>query len=141
MSFRSFVRTAAVLLGLVVPTFAFAAYTTGDVNLRTGPGTGYPGHHHGACRHLCEEPRLRWRRLVPRRFGGVTGWMSAGYIAGGAPRYYAPPPPRYYYPPPPPVAYPRYYYPRAYYPRPYYYYPRPYRGGPYYNFSFSYKGH
>lgn len=128
MSLRSLAIAAGLLIGLGVPTVASAAYTTGSVNLRSGPGVNY--------RVITTAPRgayvrvqtcvPRWCRVVLR---GRIGWMSAGYIASAPPRYRAP---RYYYrpAPPPPVYYPRYYYPRAPVYRPYPY-PYPYRYRPY----------
>jgi hypothetical protein len=122
---------AGLFLGIAVPTAASAAYTTGDVNLRTGPGTGYavittaPA---GSFVNVLGCPSS-WCRV---NFRGIVGWMSAGYI-GSAPRYY---PPKVYYPP---RAYPRYYPQPYYYPRPYpyprYYYPRAYPG-----YRFGYRG-
>jgi uncharacterized protein YraI len=133
MSFRSLAVAGAFVLGLVAPHAALAAFTTGDVNLRTGPGTGYPiittAPAGASVKIFSCAPS--WCNVA---FRGWRGWMSASYLGRAAPRvYYAPVRPRAYYRPPVVV------YPRTYYPRPYYYYPRP-RPGPYYGFYFGYGG-
>lgn len=131
MSLRSLAIAAGILVGLAVPTAASASYTTGSVNLRTGPGTGYgvittapPGAYVSVLNCPSSWCRVNYR--------GIVGWMSRGYISGQ--RIY---PPKVYYPP---RAYPRYYYPQPYYyPRPYayprYYYPRAYP-----SYRFGYRG-
>ena len=132
MQLRTLAAAMAFAAGLLVPAAASASYTTGSVNLRSGPGTNYrviasaPPGAYVAVRSCVP----RWCRVSYR---GITGWMSSGYIArtprAVGPRVYAPRP--YVYAPRPYV-YPRTYYPRAYYPRPYYW-----GGGPsvffYYN--------
>lgn len=135
MSLRSLVIAVGMLIGLAVPTAASAAYATGDVHLRVGPGVQY--------RIITTVPRGAYVRVlscVPgwcrAVFHSTVGWMSSSYIGARTPRYYrpAPPPPRYY----------RYYYPRPY---PYYYYQRPYRYPYRYygyrspSFGFYYYGH
>ena len=40
MSLRSLAIVAGSAIALTLPAEALAAYTTGSVNLRTGPGTG-----------------------------------------------------------------------------------------------------
>lgn len=132
MSLRIVMRIAALVAGLAVSGAAHAAYTTGSVNLRAGPGTGYyviatapPG--------AFVDVRKCGGSWCKVKYRGIVGWMSARYIAGGAQRYL--PAPRYAYPPPPPPVY--------YYPRPYYYpyaYPRYYRPGPSYGFWFGFRG-
>lgn len=89
--------------GLVLSGAAEAAYTTGTVNLRTGPGTQYgiiysvpPGTHVNVF--SCQPS---WCQV--RVSGGAVGWMSSSFIGGGGGGYYPPPPPPpIYYPPPPP---------------------------------------
>ena len=129
---RSLKLLAVIVGGLLIPAAAEAAYTTGAVNIRTGPGTGYP-----VIVTAAPGAFVNVQNCVPAwcqvGYQGVVGWMSSGYIAQGGNAYYAPKP--YYRPPPPPVVYPRPYYPRAYYPPraypgPYVY--KPYRGRPYY---------
>ena len=85
MSLRSLAIAVGLLIGLAVPTAASAAYTTGSVNIRTGPGTEYgvittapPGAYIavGSCvRSWCSV-----------RFRGISGWMSSSYIASAPPR-------------------------------------------------------
>lgn len=125
VSLRFLAVTAVLVAGLAVPSVASAAYTTGSVNLRSGPGTGY--------RVITTVPRGGYvdvRKCVPRWCGvvyrGIYGWVSAAYVGRGGPRYGAPRP---YYPP------------RGYYYRPYaqpYYYPRPYTYYPGPGFTFGY---
>jgi hypothetical protein len=88
--------------GLLASGAAEAAYTTGTVNLRTGPGTQYavvypvpPGTHVRVF--TCQ---LGWCQV--RVSGGAVGWMSSSYIAGGGGYAPPPPPPPMMYPPPPP---------------------------------------
>ena len=121
--------TAALGLGMAfaIPAVAeaYTSYTTGAVNLRSGPGVGYASY--GALPagtavnvQYCQSG---WCRTSSYR---GTGWVSSSYLSGAAyPRAYpAPVYPRPYYHPyyrPYPV-YPRYYgYP---YYRHYDYYPR-----------------
>jgi uncharacterized protein YraI len=136
MKFRP-LAIAACLAGLIaLPSLAEAApgRATGSVNLRAGPGVNYARittvpagaklNVHG-CKAWCNVT-----------FRGIRGWVSASYVAWGAPRYrYAAPVYRAVPPPPPP------YYGYGYgYPGPYYY--RPYR--PYYapgfSFGFGFRG-
>lgn len=137
MSLRSLTFAAGLLAGLVAPAIALAAYTTGSVNVRTGPGTNYyvittapPGAWVGV--HRCV---ANWCDVS---VVGVRGWMSAAYIGDGPQPYYAPqpryvPPPYAYRPaPPPPVYYDPYTY-RGPYP---YYGPRRPRTS--YGFSFGF---
>ncbi|HET7714588.1 MAG TPA: SH3 domain-containing protein [Bauldia sp.] len=133
MSFRRIAILTALAAGLLTAAAAEAAYTTGAVNLRAGPGTRYPV--------ITTAPpgafvRVRncggsWCKV---NYRGIAGWMSASYISDGGPRYYYPP--RYIYrPPPPPPVY--------YYPRPYYYpygYPRYWRPGPSWGVWFGFSG-
>lgn len=118
MSLRSLAAAAGLLFALAAPSAAEAAYTAGSVNLRTGPGTGYPVI-------VTAEPGA-WIKVNACQPGwcsvtyrGYFGWMAASYIVDAAPRYK--PPKAYVYvnpPPPPPV----YVYPKPYpYPGPYVY--------------------
>src|SRR5215211_1316267 len=114
MSLRSLAIAGGLLVGLGITTVAQAAYTTGSVNVRSGPGTNYYV--------ITTAPAGAWVNVascVPGwcqvGYRGITGWMASSFIArSAAPRYYPPPPPPVYYAPPPP--------PVVYYPRPY----RPY---------------
>lgn len=90
--------------GLLASGAAEAAYTTGTVNLRTGPGTVYeviyavpPGTHVQVF--TCQPS---WCQV--RVSGGAVGWISSSFISGGGGGYYPPPPPPppIYRPPPPP---------------------------------------
>ncbi len=129
MSLRIVTHVAALVAGMAGAAAAHAAYTTGSVNLRAGPGTGYyaiatapPG--------AFVDVRTCGGGWCKVNYRGIVGWMSANYIARGKPRYYAPP--RYAHPPP-----------VYYYPRPYYYpyaYPRYYRPGPSYGVWFGFRG-
>lgn len=127
MSPRSVAVAAAFAAGLLLPAAADAAYTTGAVNVRAGPGTNYyviataPRGAYVSV-HNC------WRSWCKVNYRGILGWMSAGYIASGKPRYY----PRYAYKPP------VYFYPRPIYPYPYVW-PHYYRGLSY-GFWFSFRG-
>jgi uncharacterized protein YraI len=133
MKFRPLIAAALGMgLALAVPAVAqaYSAHTTGGVNQRTGPGTGYPvvgtlgagtpvnvtGCQPGWC---SVSSYLGW------------GWVSSSYLSGGG-RAYAPP----YYPRVYPRVYPRppiYPYPYRY---PYYRYPRP---APGLNFYFGWR--
>lgn len=133
MSLRIVTLVGALVAGMAFSAAAQAAYTTGSVNVRAGPGTGY--------RVIATAPpgafvdvRTCGRNWCKVNYRGIIGWMSASYIARGKPRYAAPP--RYAYPPPPP---PVYYYPPRYYYYPYAY-PRYYRPGPSYGFWFGFRG-
>jgi len=133
MSLRLIAGVAAVIAGVTLSAAAHAAFTTGSVNLRAGPGTGYyvvatvpPG--------AFVDVRNCGGNWCKVNYRGIVGWMSASYIARGKPRYYHPP--RYVYRPPPPPSV--YYYPRPYYSP--YAYPRYYRPGPSYGFWFGFRG-
>jgi len=127
MSLRSLAIVAGSAIALTLPAEALAAYTTGSVNLRTGPGTGYGivttipggvGVGVGSC-------MPSWCQV---NYAGFSGWVATTYLANvGQPTYAPPPaygPPAYAYAPPPPV------YP---YDAPYYY------GAP--SFWFYFGGH
>ncbi len=101
---------------------AYTAYTTGNVNIRTGPGTGYAriATLAGGLRLDVLTCQGSWCRVG---YQGMSGWISANYLDRSVatrpppaviiqpqivvrPPYYRPP---YYRPPPPP---PPYYRPR-----------------------------
>lgn len=115
MSFRSLAIAAGLAAGLAIPTLAQAAYTTGAVNVRSGPGTNYQV----ILTARAGEPVVV-RQCIPRwckvNYAGVRGWMSSAYIAQGPRPYYGPkpyyPPKPYVYRQPPPPPPPPYYYPR-----------------------------
>lgn len=147
MSLRTLTLIAATFAAIAFPVAAEAALTTGSVNLRTGPSTGYgvittlpPGVHVGVSRCV-----PGWCLV---NFRGLSGWLSASYIGAGRPRYtyYPPPPPprRIYRPAYPMYAYPSYpSYPRMYsHPRRQFYGGGPgyglYGGGPGYGFYFNF---
>lgn len=98
----------ALLTAAAIPGVANAAnaYTTGDVNLRTGPGVGYaiilvvPAHMPVDAFNCVGN----WCQTA---YAGYQGWVSASYLAGyqAPPAYVAPPPPPFmpgpmYYPQP-----------------------------------------
>lgn len=129
MSLRIATFVAALVAGMAISAAAQAAYTTGSVNVRAGPGTGYRVIATAPPGAFVDVRNCggNWCRV---NYRGIVGWMSARYIARGKPRYA--PPQRYAYPPP-----------VYYYPRPYYYpyaYPRYYRPGPSYGFWFGFSG-
>jgi hypothetical protein len=106
MSLRSFAAVTAAFAGLLISGAALASYTTGSVNLRLGPGSGYD-----VITTMPPGAYIVVNRCVPGwcqvNYSGVGGWMATAYIAGGN------------YPP-------RYAYPVAPYPQPYQHRPRLY---------------
>lgn len=126
MSLRSLALVVATAGAIAVPAVAEAAYTTGSVNMRYGPGTNYqvittlpPGAYVAISR--CTGG---WCLISAV---GTSGWVSASFVGGGGA----------YYPPPPPP--PRYYYQPVYPAYPYSYgYPYRYRGAGYYYSGPSY---
>ncbi len=98
MTIRTGLIAGAFAAAMVAPVAANAAsgYATGDVNMRTGPGTQYQ-----RITTIPQGARVDvrgcsgWCRLS---YGGYTGYASANYIASG----YANVPPRSYNRPPPP---------------------------------------
>ncbi|CEJ14140.1 Bacterial SH3 domain protein [bacterium YEK0313] len=112
----------AMFAALSFPAAAQAAeaYVTADVNMRTGPGTGYARVltlPEGAAVNV-QGCSGAWCRVAYR---GAFGWVSRAYLdgAGGAveiaPPVYEPAPPVYV---PPPVYVQPDYYPPPYYGRP-----------------------
>jgi uncharacterized protein YraI len=82
-----------LVAGLVLPSSAFAAlgFATGNVNMRTGPSTGY--------RVIVTIPRgasvriygcVRGFRWCDVRWGGWRGWVSSRYLSSRG--YYGRPP-------------------------------------------------
>ncbi len=123
MKVRSLVVTALGMgMALAAPAVAYAytSYTTGDVNQRTGPGTGY--HRIGT---LGAGSSLNVNYCQPGWCSVYSylgpGWVSSSYLSGGP--VYRPP------------VYPRIY-PRVY-PQPYPYYPYPYYRNRYPRSGFS----
>ena len=98
MSVRSHLIAGAFLTALALPAAAQAAtgYTTGAVNMRTGPGTQFsrimtiPAGARVDIRGCSS-----WCALT---FNGRSGYVSANYVSRG----YANVPPRSYRRPPPP---------------------------------------
>ncbi|MEC9344242.1 MAG: SH3 domain-containing protein [Pseudomonadota bacterium] len=88
----------AIMLSLSAGS-ASAAFTTGSVNMRNGPGTGYgiitvvPRGAPVAI--IACNPRRSWCQT---QWGRHVGWVSGRYLSSGA---YAPPAyvPGYIYPP------------------------------------------
>src|SRR5688572_18806106 len=88
---RSLALVGATVIGLAFAAQAEASYTTGAVNLRAGPGTGYgvittaPPGAWVSVRNCAGS----WCNV---NYRGINGWMSAGYIGGGGPQYHSPRP-------------------------------------------------
>lgn len=96
MTLKATLIAGGLALGVLAPVAAEAAYVTGSVNLRTGPGTQYarittvPAGARvsvGGCSSWCSV-----------NYQGMRGYVSASYIAGGGP---GPRPPMMHRPPPP----------------------------------------
>lgn len=75
-------------LGIAAPTVASAypAFTTGSVNVRTGPGVGFPKitslvRGTGVDIRYCQPS---WCRVG---YWGGSGWVSASYLSVGGPRF------------------------------------------------------
>jgi hypothetical protein len=135
MSLRSLAFVVATAGAVVAPAVAEAAYTTGSVNMRYGPGVNYqvittlpPGAYVAVNR--CTGG---WCLV---NAAGTSGWVSASFVGGGRAYYAPPPPPRYYYQP----TYPAYPYAYGYsYGYPYRYGgPGYYYSGPSYGFYFDF---
>ena len=97
MTLRSTLVAGAIAVGVLAPVAAQAAYVTGSVNLRTGPGTQYariltiPAGANvsvAGCSSWCSV-----------NYAGTRGYVSASYVAGGRagpgprPMMHRPPPP------------------------------------------------
>jgi len=107
MNIKQFSLAAGFMLASAGVAAAAPAVVTGDLNLRSGPGTGYgvidtmPA---GATVNV-RGCRGSWCRVG---WGGVTGWASASYLDGagrgyaGGPVYAAEP---VYVAPPPVVSF------------------------------------
>jgi uncharacterized protein YraI len=77
--FRVITLAGALCLGLALPTLAEAGFTTGFVNIRSGPGTahpvvwvakpGVPFTVHNCVRNWCNISYL-----------AINGWISAANI-------------------------------------------------------------
>lgn len=87
MMFRKLLATLALLGGLatVAPALAATAHTTGNVNVRSGPGTGYArlGTLTAGTRvdlRGCED---NWCNV---RGAGLNGWVSANFLTNYAGR-------------------------------------------------------
>lgn len=99
MNLKHFSLAVGVLLASAGAAVAAPAVVTGDLNLRSGPGTGYrvidtmPA---GATVNVrgCSGS---WCRVA---WGGTVGYASASYLGLGGPVYAAAPPPVYVAPPP-----------------------------------------
>lgn len=86
---RSLAITAVGLaLGALMPTVAdaYPAYTSGSLNVRVGPGVGYPkittlSPGAPVDVHYCQPS---WCEIG---FWGGSGWVSASYLVTGAPRF------------------------------------------------------
>lgn len=102
MRLKGFLRSSVVVAAFLASSavaLAYSGYTTGNVNMRTGPGTGYarittlPA---GAAINVvyCDGS---WCHV---RVGRLQGWVSASYVSG---RSYRPPvvilPPIFDFPP------------------------------------------
>jgi uncharacterized protein YraI len=84
MKIRAMTMAGALAAALVVPAAAEAAWygvAAGKVNLRTGPSTA-----HARITVVPAGARLTVFRCFSWcqvRFAGITGWMSAKYVASG----------------------------------------------------------
>jgi len=131
MRLRLLAMLAGLLAGLAIPAAAEAAYTSGTVNLRAGPGTGY-----SVIAALPAGDFVSVGTCVPGwcsvATDGLRGWMSAAYIGGvrvHRPPVYVSPPyvyapyysPYYAYPPYGGVYFSFYFGPHHQHPRPYFY--------------------
>lgn len=83
MKTKSIIAAAAFAAGLAVPAAAYAAnaYTTGDVNMRAGPSTGFPRittlpEGVGVTVHGC----TRGWSWCDTSWRGARGWVSARYL-------------------------------------------------------------
>lgn len=93
MIFRKLAATALMLAGvMVLPAVAMAAnaFTTGTVNVRSGPGTNYariatlPAGTSVDVRR-CE---VNWCNILR---SGLRGWVSANFLSGYSGPSYRPP--------------------------------------------------
>ena len=103
MTPRAFLAGSALAAALVLPSVAAAVpgYTTGNVNVRTGPGTQYQAITTAPAGSGVDilgcMPGRTWCDIV---LGNLRGWVSGRYVQeGGAvvqqyvvPRYVAPSP-------------------------------------------------
>ena len=104
MQIKHLALAAGLLLISAGAASAAPALVTGDLNLRSGPGTNFrvitvlPG---GATVNVVDCGggwcRVAWR--------GGDGFASRSYLDLGGPRYAAAPPPRVYVAPPPVVTF------------------------------------
>lgn len=91
MQMKQLTLAAGLVIGSVGIAAAAPAYVTGDLNLRSGPGTNYrvldvlPG---GATVNVlgCDGA---WCRVA---WGGGVGFASSSYLGFGRPAYAAAPP-------------------------------------------------
>jgi len=113
---KSSIAAAVMVLGLSAAAEARPVLVTADLNVRTGPGTGYPsvGVIRGGSNADVGRCFQGWCEIS---WGPLRGFSSQAYLDGFGP------PPAVYRPAPP-----VYYGPRRYY-NPYY---RPYRPYRYY---------
>jgi len=99
IAFRSLIVAGILAIACAVPVVASAApgYTTGNVNLRTGPNTKYRKITVVPAGARIEVYRCAsWCRI---NYRGYRGWVFGKYVAAGpvyrrAPGYRRPPPPR-----------------------------------------------
>lgn len=101
MTLRKTLIVGAMAAGMLAPVAAEAAYVTGSVNLRTGPGTNYPRIVTiPAGARIQVNNCSSWCSV---RYGGMRGFVSASYVSGTA----GPRPPAFHRPPPPTWGYSR----------------------------------
>jgi uncharacterized protein YraI len=101
MTLKTTLIAGAIAAGVLAPVAAEAAYVTGSVNLRTGPGTQYarittiPAGARvnvSGCSSWCAV-----------NYRGIRGYVSASYVSGGGgpamrpPVMHRPPPPTWGY--------------------------------------------
>ncbi|WP_342360593.1 SH3 domain-containing protein [Terrarubrum flagellatum] len=101
---------AFIATALAASAMAQDAYTTAGVNMRSGPGTGYPvvmGLPEGAGVDIVGDCAGPWCNIEAE---GARGWVASAYLdrtgaepPGASPRVYVQPRPPIYVQPAPPV--------------------------------------
>lgn len=100
---RKMLTTGLATLGILVSTvaaFAAPAVATGNVNVRSGPGTGYAviDTLRRGERVDVQQCRGSWCYVEKR---GADGWVSSNYLSSGTGWSRPPPPPPVWTPPRP----------------------------------------
>jgi hypothetical protein len=101
MTLKATLIAGAMAAGILAPVAAEAAYVTSNVNLRSGPGTGYAAITTiPAGAQVSVSGCTSWCSV---NYRGLRGYVSAGYVSGGVvrPGPIHRPPPVMHRPPPP----------------------------------------